>query len=127
MVTSPASNSMGWSRALAGSRTTLLPLRVKVLTVPSSPGMPATTMSPLRTLDLLAHDHEVAVEDAGVDHGVAPDPHHEDRPVSGEVGGQGQKLLDVLLGQHVGAGGDVAHQGDVAGRPALARRPEPGS
>ena len=53
---------------------------------------------------------------------IAPDPEHEDRAVAGEVGGEGKELLDVLLGQHVGAGGHVAHQGDMAGGPQLARR-----
>src|SRR3546814_7287544 len=37
-----------------------------------------------------------------------------DLALAGEVGGQGEGLLDVLLGQHVGAGGHVAHEGHVA-------------
>ena len=65
-----------------------------------------------------AHD-EVAVEDAGVDHRVAPDPQHEQVAVAGEVGREREELLDVLLGQHVGAGGDVADERDVADGPAL--------
>src|SRR6478736_3558113 len=43
MRTSPGSNTMGLNRLLAGRRTTLAPLRLKVFTVASSPGMPATT------------------------------------------------------------------------------------
>ena len=87
----------------------------------SSPGIPATTMSPLLGLGLLADDDVVAVEDAGVDHRVAPHPEHEQLAVAGEVLGEGQQLLDVLLGQHVGPGGDVADEGHVAGGPALDR------
>ena len=63
---------------------------------------------------LLAHDHVVAVEDAGVDHGVAADPHHEELAVAGEVFGDGEGLLDVLLREHAGAGGDVADERHVA-------------
>ena len=88
----------------------------------SSPGMPATTMSPRSAVRLGAGHHEVAVEDAGVDHRVAPDPQHEQVAVAGEVGRDRERLLDVLLGQHVGAGGDVAHERDVADRPPLDRR-----
>ena len=76
-------------------------------------------MSPVAGGGLVAGDHEVAVEDAGVDHRVAADPQHEQLAVAGEVGRHGQHLLDVLLGQHVGAGGDVADQRHVADRPAL--------
>ncbi len=36
--------------------------------------------------------------------------------------GTGHELLDVLGGEHAGAGGDVAEQRDVADRPALDRR-----
>ncbi len=68
---------------------------------------------------LLAHDHEVAVEDAGIDHGVATHPEHEERPGPGEVLGEGEELLHVLLGQHAGAGGHLAHQGHVTHRARL--------
>ena len=122
MVTSPGSSSIGFIDELAGTSDTLPPLRVYVLTVASSPGMPATTMSPLSAVGLRAGDDEVAVEDAGVDHRLASDPEHEQIAVAGEVGGQRQDLLDVLLRQHVGAGGHVAHERDVAGGPALERR-----
>ena len=64
-------------------------------------------------------DDEVAVEDARVDHRVPTDPQHEQVAVPGEVGGQGVDLFDVLLGQHIGAGGDVADQGDVTHRTPL--------
>ena len=64
--------------AFAGRSTILSRLRRNVLTVASSPGMPATTMSPFSAVVLLAHDDVVAVEDAGVDHRVAADPQHEE-------------------------------------------------
>src|SRR5690606_17432427 len=67
-------------------------------------------------------DDVVAVEDAGLDHRVAPDPEHEQLALAGEVDGEGEQLLDVLLRQDVGAGGDVAHEGHVAHGPALGRR-----
>ena len=81
-------------------------------------------MSPLSATCWRAGDDEVAVEDAGVDHRVAPDPQHEQVALAGEVGGEGEDLLDVLLGEHVGAGGDVADEGHVARR-AGARSPRP--
>ena len=68
---------------------------------------------------LLDDDHEVAVEDAGVDHRVAADPEHEQIAVAGEVDRHREQLFDVLLRQHVGAGGDVADERDVADGPAL--------
>ena len=68
---------------------------------------------------LVAGDHVVAVEDAGLDHRVAPDAQHEQVALAREVGRDGQHLLDVLLGQDVGAGGDVADQRHVPHRPAL--------
>jgi hypothetical protein len=43
-------------------------------------------------------------------------------PAPGEVLGEREQLLDVLLGEHVGAGGDVADEGDVAHGAALDRR-----
>ena len=73
-------------------------------------------------LGLLAGDHVVAVEDAGVDHRVAPDPEHEQVALAREVGRDGQDLLDVLLGEHVGAGSDVADERHVADRAALGLR-----
>ncbi len=63
--------------SLAGLRTILPRRREKVLTVASSPGMPATTVSPGSAVALLTDDDVVAVEDAGLDHRVAPDPEHE--------------------------------------------------
>ena len=39
------------------------------------------------------------------------DPEHEELAVAGEVLGEGQQLLDILLGQHVGPGGHVADEG----------------
>ena len=72
---------------------------------------------------LLAHDDVVAVEDAGVDHGLAADPQHEEHAVAGEVFGDGEGLLDVLGREHAGARRDVADEGDVADGPALDGRP----
>ena len=86
------------------------------MTVASSPGMPATTMSPLSAVGLGPHDDEVAVEDAGVDHRLAPDPQHEQLAVAGEIGRERDDLLDVLLREHAGAGRDVADERDVADR-----------
>ena len=53
--TSAGSSSIGPSRGLAGRRTTWSPLVVKVLTVASSPGMPATTISPSSAVDCDRH------------------------------------------------------------------------
>ena len=61
----------------------------------------------------VAHD-VVPVEDADVDHRLAPDPQHEQFTVSGEVGGHGNDFLDVLGGENIGAGSHVADQGNVA-------------
>ena len=47
-------------------------------------------------------------------------------PVAGEVLGQRQQLLDVFLGQHVGAGGDLADERHVAGGPAVDGDPRVG-
>ncbi len=82
------------------------------------------TMSPLLAVVCAAGDHEVAVEDADLDHRVAADPQHEQVAVAGEVFGEREQLLDVLLGQHVGAGRDVADERHVA-RPGDARWPRP--
>ena len=69
---------------------TTLPSWVEnVLTVASSSGIPATTMSPCCGLGLLADDHEVAVDDAGVDHRVTLDPEHEQRAVPVKSSGSG--------------------------------------
>ena len=53
-----------------------------------------------------------------LDHRLAADPQHEELAVAGEVDRYGEQLLDVLLGEHVGAGGDVADERDVADRAA---------
>ena len=69
-------------------------------------------------LRLLGGDDVVAVEDPEIDHRLATDPQHEQLAVAGEVLRERQDLLDVLLRQHVGAGGDVADERDVTHRPA---------
>jgi hypothetical protein len=86
--------------------------------------MPATTMSPLLGLAIWSGHHEVAVENAELDHRVAADAQHEEFTIAGEVDGYGQQLLDVLLGEHVGTCGHVAHEGHVtnwAGVPSSRR------
>jgi hypothetical protein len=68
---------------------------------------------------LRADDDIVAVEDPGVDHRVAAHADHEELAVAGEVRRERQQLLHVLLREHVGASGDVAHERDVTRGPAL--------
>ena len=46
---------------------------------------------------LLTHDHEVAIQNAGVDHGITADPQHEEFTLTGEVGGDRHDLFDVFL------------------------------
>ena len=92
------------------------PRRLKVLTVRLVVGDPGHHDVAVVGVGLLADDHVVAVEDAGVDHRLPPDPQHEDRARAGEVLGQREQLLDVLAGEHPGAGGHVADQRDVADR-----------
>ena len=123
--TSAASNTIGSIVGFAGVRVTVGPSLRYRLTVASPPGIPATTMS-LAPATALLGDDEVAVEDPGLDHRLAADAEHEQVAVAGEVGRQGIELLDVLLGQHVGAGGDIADEGHVANRPALHDRPRVG-
>src|SRR5579859_221739 len=63
-----------------------------------------------------AHEDHVAVEDAGVDHAFAAHA-EEEEAVLGHFGREEDVLLDVLLGQDGGAGGDVAddrHRDGVA-------------
>ena len=104
---------------MAGISEIVAPLRWKVLTVASSPGMPAMTISPLTAVVLRTGDDEVAVHDADVDHRIATNPQHEQIAGAGEVFRQREQLLDVLLRQHVGTGGDIADQRDVTNRAAL--------
>ena len=52
-----------------------------------------------------------SVEDAEFDHRVAADAEHEQLAVTGEVDRNRQQFLDVLLGEDVGAGGDVTDDG----------------
>ena len=81
--------------------------------------MPATTIVALVGGLLLDGDDEVAVEDALLDHRVAAHPEHEQVAFAGEVERHREQFFDVLLSQHVGAGGDVADQGNVAHRAAF--------
>ena len=70
---------MGERAALAGVSTTLPRRRVKVLTVRLVVGDPGHDDVAVLGVGLLAHDHVVAVEDAGLDHRLAPHPQHEQR------------------------------------------------
>ena len=81
-------------------------------------------MSPGFGLGLATHHDVVAVEDAGVDHRVAADPQHEQVAGAGEVLRNREKLLDRLLGEHAGAGGDMSDERDV-GHGADAGWPHP--
>ena len=92
------------------------------MTVASSPGMPATTMSPLSADGLHANDDEVTVEDAGIDHRLAAHAQHEQLAVAGEILGHGHELLDLLDREHAGARRDVADERDVTNRAPLGRR-----
>ena len=105
----------------SGRSTILLRRRRKVFTVASSPGMPAIDGVAGFGVGLLAHDDVVAVEDAGLDHGVAAHAQHEEHAVAGEVFRDGERLLDVLRREHAGAGGDVADERHVADGAALDR------
>ena len=97
----------------------VVPFRWNVLTVASSPGMPAITISPLTAVVLRAGDDEVAIHDADVDHRVAADPQHEQVAGAGEVLGKREQLFDVLVRQDVGAGRHIADQRDVTYRATL--------
>jgi hypothetical protein len=88
------------------------------LTVASSPGS-RRRRSRRRGRRLLADHHEVAVEDPGVDHGVAPDPQHEQGALAGEVGGHGTSSSTFSLARTSVPAGDVADERDVADRPPL--------
>ena len=64
---------------------------------------------------------EGLVHDADLDHRVAADTEHEEFAAdAGEVLRQGEQLLDVLLRQHVGAGG--GEQESVTLVPSAVRR-----
>jgi hypothetical protein len=74
---------------------------------------------------LAAHDREVAVEDAGIDHRVALHAQDELLASAGERLRDGDVLLDVLLGEQRPARGDLADERqpvDVGRAPALGLR-----
>ena len=60
-----------------------------------------------------------SVEDPELDHRVAAHPQHEQVTLAGEVARDREQLFDVFLRQHVGAGGNVAHEWDVTNRATL--------
>ena len=71
---------------------------------------------------LLNPSHDVVtVEDPRVHHRVTPHPEHEQLTVAGEFGGKGERSLHVLSGDHIGAGSDVTHEGDVSHRSTFDR------
>ena len=57
---------------------------------------------------LLLYDDVVAVKDAGVDHRLSTDAQHEGARVPHDVGGEGEVLLDVLLGEDGDAGSNAS-------------------
>ena len=125
MATSGESKTRSSKRSLAASRTTSRPLDLRRLTVASSPGMPATTTSPTLGVWLAAHDDEVAVQDARLDHRVAADAQHEALVGPREPLREGEDLFEVLLGDEAGARRDVAdqrHVADALGGDGRARR-----
>ena len=116
---SSASNSIGAIDALAGTRRDLRALALIGLHRRLAAGDAGDDDVAVVRGRLLHGDHEVAVEDAELDHRVAAHPQHEQLALAGEVGRHGDQLFDVLLGEHVGAGGDVADERDVADGPAF--------
>ena len=83
--TSSAANCMGSSAGLAGTRTTSPPGTVEALDRGLLAGDAGDDDVALGGRGLGADDHVVAVEDPGVDHGLAPDPEHEQLAVTREV------------------------------------------
>ena len=78
----------------------------------------------LRGGGLALADHEVTVEDPDVDHRFASHSQHEQLAVAGEVGRHRDDLFDVLGGEHIGAGGDIADERDMADGRRSALAPE---
>src|SRR6266550_324266 len=66
------------------------------------------------SLVLGADEHQVVIEDAGVDHAVAANPEQE-VAVLRQVGREQDVVFDVLLRQDRAPGGHVAHDGDRDG------------
>ena len=113
-ATSSAGNSMGERRSFGGQQGDGAALALVGLHGGLVAGDPGDDDVAVVGGGLGPADDVVAVDDGRLDHRVAPDPQHEQVALAREVGREGERLLDVLLGQHVGAGGDVAHQGHVA-------------
>ena len=64
---------------------------------------------------LLADDHPVAVADGGLHHRVTGHLQHEQVALAHEFAGEGEHVLQRLLGQDRTTGGDPADQGHVRG------------
>jgi hypothetical protein len=90
-------------------------VRRKNFTV-ASPSTSAAHISPCSTLRLGAHDHEVAVEHARLDHRLAADGEHEQLAVADELLGEREDGLDALVGEDRRAGRDLTDERDVAAR-----------
>ena len=72
---------------------------------------------------LLMDHHDVAVQDGGVDHGVAHDAKGEVLAAAARVGRRdAEVLLDLLGGQDRGAGRDPSDQGHRRSPSLAARR-----
>ena len=69
-------------------------------------------------VDLRGH-YEITVEDPEFDHRFAANAQHEQLTVTCEVGRNWQQFFDVLLGQDISAGCNVADERDVAARAPL--------
>src|SRR5690606_16038523 len=69
---------------------------------------------------LAPHDDPVAVADGGVDHRVARDPQEEELAVTDELAGEGEDVLDGLLGEDRPTGRDPPDDGDEGGRRGVA-------
>ena len=89
MVTSDGLEFHGVSRALAGVSTTLPPCGGEPLDRRLVVGDAGHHDVALLGVGLLADHHEVAVDDAGVDHRVAPDPSMNSVPVPVKSSGSG--------------------------------------
>ncbi len=75
-----------------------------------------------RISSLLNPSHDVVtVKNPGVHHRVTSYPEHEQLTVAGELGRKGERFLHILGGDHIGAGSDVTHEGDVSYRSTFDR------
>ena len=64
---------------------------------------------------LLAHYHQIAGQNSGVQHGFSPDPQRK-VCVAEATGIKGQVILNTFLRQNGAAGSHISHNGDLSGR-----------